>query len=472
MSIFTGNNRTERQVNFFKAKADKLLHWLALHPTITRLTVIRKIVVAYLLIALFSLIAILYAMGSLHQQMTTSTDLVHKDAKAVALTRDMQNNLASQERLEKQYLLLKKIEVYDLLLEKYAAFPRIWSDFLPLLEPEKREELSNLYRAYRQAGEAFQEMIEDGKKAEDFYDDSLLPAHLALFNELASFRESQQKKIDAGLTELAAASEVSFQVTFLLLLLGFFLATPVALSVILGIHYSLRQLTRATQQIAGGNYEVDLELSTKDEFGQLAGEFLQMSRKLKEYKVSNLDANPLTHLPGNLVIQRRVEELLENKVPFAHAFVDLDHFKAYNDRYGYQNGSDIISEVGVIIEKVIAEDCNEEDFVGHIGGDDYIFLTSPDKVELASKNIILEFEKMIPGKYSEEDRQAGFFVCQDRFGVERQFPLMTISIAIICSDTSNYESAIAISHECAKMKEHLKRLPGSNYLIDRRRGKS
>ena len=72
----------------------------------------------------------------------------------------------------------------------------------------------------------------------------------------------------------------------------------------------------------------------------------------------------------------------------------------------------------------------------------------------------------------EEDRQSGFFVCQDRFGVERQFHLMTVSISIICSDTSNYESAIAISHECAKMKEHLKRLPGSNYLIDRRRGKS
>ncbi|NIP99588.1 MAG: hypothetical protein GWO19_03230 [Nitrospinaceae bacterium] len=121
---------------------------------------------------------------------------------------------------------------------------------------------------------------------------------------------------------------------------------------------------------------------------------------------------------------------------------------------------------------MVADFGNEDDFVGHIGGDDYIFLTSPDKVENVSEKIIEEFAEMIPEKYSEEDRNAGFFVCQDRFGVERQFPIMTISIAIICSDTSNYDSAIAISHECAKMKEHLKRLPGNNYLIDRRRGKS
>ncbi len=282
----------------------------------------------------------------------------------------------------------------------------------------------------------------------------------------------QQAKIDSGLESLANASERSFQITFLLLLIGLFLATPVAVSVVLSIHYSLRHLTRATQQVAGGNYDVELNLQTEDEFGQLAKEFQQMSRMLKEYEVSNLDANPLTHLPGNLVIQRRVEELLENGTPFAHAFVDLDHFKAYNDRYGYQNGSDIIAEVGEIMEKIVADNGNEDDFVGHIGGDDYIFLTSPDKVELLSEKVIEEFEAMIPGKYSEEDRQAGFFVCQDRFGVERQFPLMTVSIAIICSDTSNYDSAIAISHECAKMKEHLKRLPGNNYLIDRRRGKS
>ncbi len=459
-------------MNFFKQKIDKTLKWFALHPVITQLSVTKKIVAAYVLIAVFSLTAIIYAMGSLHQQMTTSTDLVHKDAKSVTLTRDLQNNLSSQERLQKQYLLLKKNEILELMLERYAAFPRVWSNFLPLLEAEKREKVSELYKKYRQTGETFHELIKTDKPADNFFNKEFLPAHRALFTELANFRESQQEKIDSGLKTLAVASGRSFQITFLLLLIGFFLATPVALSVILGIHYSLRHLTKATQQIGDGNYAFDINISSKDEFGQLAEEFLHMGRKLQELEAANLDASPLTHLPGNMVIQRRVDDLLKDNIPFAHAFVDLDHFKAYNDRYGYQNGSDIISEVGDIIKDIIAAEGNEDDFVGHIGGDDYIFLTSSEKVETLAGRVIEEFEKMIPAKYSEEDRQAGFFVCQDRFGVERQFPLMTISIAIICSDTSNYNSAIAISHECAKMKEHLKRMPGSNYLVDRRRGKS
>jgi len=462
-------------VIFFKSKINKFAAWVSLHPVISRLTVTKKILLAYLLIASFSLVAIIYAVSSLHRQTTASANLVDKDTRAVALARELQENLNSQERLEKQYLIQRNKEVLDLSLEKYQRFPQIWSDFLPLLDSSQREEMSVFYRKYRDEGGSFHDLLLSGsptKSLEKIFNENFLPAHLDLHKSLVEFRETQQHKIDLALVGLSHDSSHAFRITLILLLLGFIFATPVALSVILNIHHSLRHLTRAIMQVASGNYDVEIKLSSHDEFGQLSRDFLEMSRKLQEFEASNLDASPLTHLPGNLVIQRRVEELLRDNIPFGHAFVDLDHFKAYNDRYGYQNGSDIISEVGDIIKEIVTRDGNSDDFVGHIGGDDYIFLTSPEKVESLSATVIEEFDKMIPAKYSEEDRQAGFFVCQDRFGVERQFPLMTISIAIICSDTSNYNSAIAISHECAKMKEHLKRLPGSNYLVDRRQGKS
>ena len=474
-TTFNESNRVENQVNFFREKIDRSLTWLVVHSSIARLSVTKKIVTAYLLVACFSLIAIGYAMISLHQQTTASTDLVHNDTKSVTLARELQDNLISQEKMGKQYLVVEKQDYLNLLLEKYANFPLLWSDFLPLLADNQRAEVTPLYKEYRQEGGKFRELLQTEKSIkalDNRFKQKFLPTHRALFISLIEFQKSQQLNIDAALEGLARDSARSFQITLLLMLLGFFLATPVALSVILSIHHSLRHLTRATLQIAEGNYDVEINLSSHDEFGQLAREFLEMSRKLQEFEVANLDASPLTHLPGNLVIQRRVEGFLRDKIPFAHAFVDLDHFKAYNDRYGYQNGSDIISDVAEIIEKIIADEGNEDDFVGHIGGDDYIFLTSTEKVENLAARVIEEFDKMIPEKYSDEDRQAGFFVCQDRFGVERQFPLMTISIAIICSDTSNYNSAIAISHECAKMKEHLKRLPGSNYLVDRRQGKT
>jgi len=461
--------------NFFQDKINYALTRLNESTFISRLTVTKKVVMAYALVAGFSLIAIIFALNSLHSQTTTSTELVNIDVKAISLTEQLQKSLVSQEKLGRQYLIINNKETIDLIREKFDQFPDEWEILLQLLPLDRVSMVASEYDKYRTEGERYLQLADDDlslKKLEAEFKKSYLPAHNDFYQALTNFRENQQARVDRTLAALPRDGAHSFRMTLLLLLLGILLATPVALSVLLGIHNSLRQLTRATHQIAEGNYAVDINLSAHDEFGKLAREFQSMGRKLQEFEASNLDASPLTHLPGNMVIQRRVEGLLKDKVPFAHAFVDLDHFKAFNDRYGYQKGSDIISAVGDIISEIIKIEGDEDDFVGHIGGDDYIFLTSTEKVEHLAKRVIEEFDSMIPHYYSDEDRHSGFFICQDRFGVERQFPLMTISISIICSDTSNYDSAIAISHECAKMKEHLKRLPGSNYLIDRRRGKS
>src|SRR6056297_2915157 len=178
-------------MSFFKKNIDGILRWFALHPAITRLSVTKKVVLIYGLIASFSMIALFYAMLSLHRQMTISTDLVHRDAQAVALARDLQGNLASQERLEKQFLLLHKNEIRDLMFEKYAAYPRIWSEFLPLLQPEKRREFSVLYRQYRQAGGTFEELLQTDaplSAAEEHFNRQLLPVHLELYQRLETFK--------------------------------------------------------------------------------------------------------------------------------------------------------------------------------------------------------------------------------------------------------------------------------------------
>jgi GGDEF domain-containing protein len=193
-----------------------------------------------------------------------------------------------------------------------------------------------------------------------------------------------------------------------------------------------------------------------------------MEHKLNELQRLNLDANPLTRLPGNLAIDRELENRIASDRPFAHIYIDLDYFKAYNDRYGYLSGSEIIARVGSMIKDVAVRLGNAEDLIGHIGGDDYVVLSTPDRAEAISAALIREFDAMVPGFYSEQDRVAGFFKGQDRYGVERQFPLLSMSIAIVCSDNLRNPSAEAIGRECAKMKEYLKKLPGSNYLLDRR----
>jgi GGDEF domain-containing protein len=239
--------------------------------------------------------------------------------------------------------------------------------------------------------------------------------------------------------------------------------------VILGIHRSLGALTRATKQVAAGSFDHPIDIRSRDEFGELAREFMLMGRKLGELEKMHLDANPLTHLPGNLAIDRELDRRIRQGHSFAHMYIDLDHFKAYGDRYGYHAGSAVLAEVAGLIKRIVNRRGDTNDLVGHVGGDDYIVLTVPDRVEEMARELIEEFDRKVPDFYSQEDRQAGYFVAKDRFGVEREFPLLSISIAIILSQNLEFSSQQAFSRECAKMKDYLKTLPGSNYLINRRK---
>ena len=182
-----------------------------------------------------------------------------------------------------------------------------------------------------------------------------------------------------------------------------------------------------------------------------------------------MDANPLTLLPGNLAIDREIEMRIGRRENFSHLYIDLDNFKAYSDRYGYKAGSDVLAKVGTILKQVVGEHGSSLDLVGHIGGDDYVVISSLDSGEFLAQKIIEGFTELVPSFYSDEDQQAGSFVGEDRYGVKRTFPLMTISIAVIPSDHYEYPSRLAISQDCARVKEYLKIQEGSNYMLERRK---
>jgi hypothetical protein len=111
----------------------------------------------------------------------------------------------------------------------------------------------------------------------------------------------------------------------------------------------------------------------------------------------------------------------------------------------------------------------DDDLVGHIGGDDYVVLTTPDRAETLAKDIIKTFDSRVPELYQQNDLEAGFIIGKDRDGLKRSFPLLTISIAVTLSENMVHPTPLSISLSCAKMKEHLKQLKTSNDLIDRRK---
>ncbi len=435
-------------------------------------TVVKKITAGYLLIAFFSLLALVYALGHLHAQTRRSEQLVHRDFRSLNLARDLRANILAQERLEKQYLVLRDHTLLELLGRWQEEFDRDWNALsrMHLASPAHQPLIGALAEYQQLQAECCdllqkQDWIAAGKISQAV----LSPLRTSLLQNLENLAADQEGIIDANLVLLSTESERAFQVTLALAFAGIALATPAALTVTLSIHRSVRALTRATKEIAAGSFAHRVEIDGQDEFGVLARDFAEMGRKLAELEQLRLDANPLTHLPGNRAIDREVEARFRTGRPFAHMYFDMDHFKAYGDRYGYKAGSEVIAKAGDIIRRAVSREGNKEDMVGHIGGDDYVVLTSPEKAENIARAVIDDFDRQVPDFYSKEDREAGFFLARDRFGVERKFPLLTISVSVILSENLETQSPLAISRECARMKEHLKSIPGSNYLIDRRK---
>ncbi len=434
-------------------------------------TVTKKVIIGYLVIVVFSLSAVGFALLRLHQQTTDTEHLVNVEFRIFELARDLQQNLLAQENIEKQLLILRDPALSELRASRNLEFARY---ALALNRPPvsgQTKDLIKLVENYRQAAGQLSEalFVEDWDQAQKISNEITVPLRVQLLKFLADFRQQQQQSINAGLAQLSQHTSEAFQMTVLLSLVGILLSAPVSLAVVLSIHRSVRALKEATQKISAGRFEHRPDLTGDDEFSQLASDFTEMGRKLRELEQLHLDANPLTQLPGNLAIDREIEIRIGNHEQFSHLYIDLDNFKVYSDRYGYKAGSDVIAKVGELLKQVVGEYGSPADFVGHIGGDDYVIICDLKSGELLAQKIIEGFDKIAPGFYSPEDRQAGEFVGEDRYGVTRTFPLMTISIAVITSDRYDYPSRPVISQDCARVKEYLKVQEGSNYMVERRK---
>src|SRR5574337_222088 len=181
-----------------------------------------------------------------------------------------------------------------------------------------------------------------------------------------------------------------------------------------------------------------------------------------------LDANPLTRLPGNNTILKEIQQRLETGLPFVLAYLDIDSFKAYNDRYGFARGDDALRMTARIVLNAVVRLGSGSGFVGHIGGDDFIVILPMAQVELACREIIANFDLIAPSLYDEMDRRQGYLLLKVRQGRLCRFPLMTLSIAVIPSEGRGFDHVGQLIARAAELKAAAKAKPGSVYLIDRR----
>jgi len=182
----------------------------------------------------------------------------------------------------------------------------------------------------------------------------------------------------------------------------------------------------------------------------------------------NRGISPLTKLPGNIPIQAELKKRLLKKQEFAVLYFDLDNFKAYNDTYGFLGGDEIIKQTAKIIVKNINSDENSHNFVGHIGGDDFVGLVYGNNYEEICQNIILEFDTKILDYFSEEDREKGYLEVPNRKGIIEEFPLVSISVGIVVVSKGRFHNILEIGEVGAQVKHMAKVTPGSAYSINRR----
>lgn len=182
-----------------------------------------------------------------------------------------------------------------------------------------------------------------------------------------------------------------------------------------------------------------------------------------------LDPNPLTRLPGNTSILREIQSVLDLSQKTAISYVDVDNFKAFNDCYGFARGDEALRMTARILSNVIHGLKNDSVFIGHVGGDDFVFITPLDCFDDTCKRIIAGFDSIVPSLYEEEDRKRGNIYSKDRAGKKKYFPIMSISIAVVISDGGRLKHYGEVSEIASQLKKQVKKKSGSNYMVDRRK---
>lgn len=219
--------------------------------------------------------------------------------------------------------------------------------------------------------------------------------------------------------------------------------------------------------------EIDWErLSVDDYVCELAPPAALLSRVrlcLARY-YRDVNTNPLTGLPGNLTILREAERRLATKEPFALTYFDIDSFKPFNDIYGFARGDEVLRMTARILVNTLRQFRSPDVYVGHVGGDDFVFMTPPDVVRHACERIVRTFDQIVVNFYDEDDRRRGWLMARNRKGEEEQYPLMTCSLGVVVADDQAITHIGDLLSRITQVKSHAKRLPGSNYTIDRRRG--
>ncbi len=437
----------------------------------TRLSIAHKLLFGFLSISAMLWLIAGFTLMSLNKLNVLNRSILQTDIPVVEAAEKMIDAIFSEELYIKRYQILQRPEVLNMFLESEK-------NFITELEkvravPEQRnfpvKTIESLHQEYKELLLKSIHKIGMSKKESNALEEKIKALQESLISQIKEMAKQARKDQNEKTSHSALLGTKAYR--FMAGLCIFSVVFSIVASFLLTktIASPVQELKKATEFIAEGKFDYEPQVKNHDELGDLAEAFVQMAKRLKKIEEMYLDASPLTRLPGGVAIENIMKKRVASGEKFAFCLIDMDNFKAFNDRYGYKRGNDLIKALAEIVEEAVKLHGTDEDFIGHIGGDDFVLITTPDRFKTLCKYIIEEFDHATKNFYDPEDRDRGYIISKDRQGVERKFPIATVSIAVVTNLDRSFESHLEVSEIAAELKEYAKGFPKSLYVVDRRR---
>ena len=426
-----------------------------------RISISRKLLLGYGVLLVLLVIISAYSLINLNRINAINNSILNSDLPVIRASEKMVDLILEQEFYAQRYRILRKSKNLEQYREREAEFTQIAEQIANL--PAEREllidRIVNLHIQYsdilsksltRSKGEGAWTSKNYEKKIK-LHQDKII----ALIRAMAADAIRDQKHKTKVTTSIG---NLAFNVSATLCILGFIVSLTAAMLITKNVSKALRELKLATSMIAKGKFNYKPKIQNKDELGDLATAFVNMAGKLKILEQHNLDTSPLTRLPGGIFIEKKLNHRIALKQPIAFCLLDIDNFKSFNDRYGYAKGNQLIKTTAAIIRRAVIELGSTTDFIGHIGGDDFVVITTPNHCKRICRSIVKAFDKTIPNIYDAEDRQRGYIVGENRQRQKVSFPLASISIAVVTNVHRQVINYIQFGEISAEIKQRARPL--------------
>lgn len=436
-----------------------------------RLNIGAKMLLGYVpLVAIILTLSVTYFLR-LEQIMSINETILSQDVPAAEAAEGMIDTILSQELYANRYLILGSREMLDAFALRGAEFKDGLSRLRLMKAPGLGERVGPLEALHAR----YEHLLQEGFGANPSssgggvsFKAEVRELQNELIERLKKIVDLARRSQEQRTRRMATMEHSTFAIMLGLSIMGIVVGAGAALVITRNIAGSIGRLKASMSEVAEGKFDGLQTLHNQDELGDLSRAISEMSQKLKTLEEMKLDSSPLTHLPGGLSIENALRAKIESGTPFAFCLIDIDNFKSFNDRYGYSRGNDVLKYAAHSIVDAVQRFGDPKDFVGHIGGDDFVVISLPERFEKIVKELIAAFDGYVPTLYDPADRERGFIEAENRQGVKVRFPFASLSIAVVTSLRENLGSHLKIGEIAAALKEYAKTIPGSKYVVDRR----